>query len=74
MARKLQCETETKAMERRVRGAFRKWSRHRSFASCYEHGQWWIIESDTAKNDGRTYSVVDASGGDSVDGFGFEEV
>jgi len=74
MARKLKCETETKAMERRIRGSFRSWSRHRSFCSHFEHGQWWIIDSDTANREGRTYSVVDATGGDSVDGFGFEEV
>lgn len=44
--------------------------------AVYEHDQWWIIASLNADNDPdqRTYSVVDAEGGESVDGFDFEEV
>ena len=35
----------------------------------YEHGQWWVC-----CDDGSQYSVVDASGGNSIDGFDFEQV
>ncbi len=34
----------------------------------YEHGQWWVENTDT----GEFWSVVDAEGGDSIDGFDFE--
>ncbi len=36
----------------------------------YEHGQWWVKDSFS----GATWSVVDAEGGDSVDGVSFEQV
>lgn len=41
-----------------------------------EHDQWWIIATLNEGNDPdqRTYSVVEAEGGDSVDGYDFEEV
>ena len=41
-----------------------------SYNADYEHGQWWITDLDT----GRQWSVVDAVGGRSVDGFDFEQV
>ena len=36
----------------------------------FEHGQWWVENRDT----GAQWSVVDAEGGQSVDGFDFENV
>ena len=36
----------------------------------YEHGQWWVTILET----GAQYSVVDAEGGDSIDGYDFEQV
>ena len=64
----LKTEIETPEMEERVRLAFEAWAQCSDFATVFEHGQWWITI-------GRyNYSVVDAVGGDSVDGFGFEEV
>lgn len=72
MARKLKCETETVGMHKKIRSAFRWWSRIRFFECYFEHGQWWVIV--TLPETTRTFSVVDACGGDSVDGFGFEEV
>ncbi len=38
------------------------------YESFYEHDQWWILH----KPSGRTWSVVDAEGGSSIDGFDFE--
>ncbi|MGE3551227.1 MAG: hypothetical protein AB7I29_15170 [Geobacter sp.] len=40
------------------------------FDAYFEHGQWWLF--DIGRD--RTFSVVDAEGGTSVDGFDFEEV
>lgn len=44
--------------------------------AVYEHGQWWIIATLNEDNDPDqiTYAVEDAEGGDSIDGFDFEEV
>ena len=36
----------------------------------FEHGQWWVTDVDK----GGQWSVVDAVGGSSVDGFDFERV
>ncbi len=36
----------------------------------FEHGQWWV----TVKPTGAQWSVHDAEGHGSVDGFGFEQV
>lgn len=68
MRTKLQCETNTSDMAMRVMRAGEK-----RFPCCvldavFEHGQWWLICID------RKFSVVDAEGGNSVDGFDFEEV
>lgn len=35
----------------------------------FEHGQWWVMLENGAQ-----YSVCDAEGGDSVDGFCFEQI
>lgn len=41
----------------------------------YEHGQWWVkTEFTDNEEQTKTYSVVDASGFGSVDGFDFTEV
>lgn len=34
----------------------------------YEHGQWWVENIET----GEVWSVVDAVGGNAIDGFDFE--
>jgi len=64
----LKTETNTRAMERRIRRAFRdKYPRGRAEAH-FEHGQWWMMAG------GATWSVVDATGPGSVDGFDFERI
>jgi hypothetical protein len=71
----LPSETEATAMGRRVRRAFRTWAGVRvRFQTFYEHGHWWVRLIGRATEDDRTYDAVDASGGDAVDGFSFEEV
>lgn len=46
---------------------------HLFISTFYEHGQWWAVLI-FADDDDETYSVVDAVGGDSVDGFSFERI
>lgn len=67
----LTTETNTLAMKQRVRLAFR-YSRHYRgrFWAFFEHGQWWVED----RRSGSQWSVVDAVGGDSIDGFDFELV
>lgn len=70
---KLKCEIDTPEMGERVLAAFESWfddDTADSFETTYEHGQWWITRPAT----GAQWSVVDASGGRSVDGFDFEQV
>ena len=67
----LQTETQTVAMERRVYHAARTMlGTRRSLRADFEHGQWWITDRTT----GAQWSVIDAEGAQSVDGFDFERV
>jgi len=66
----LNTETNTLAMERRIRATARAKLGTSHLRTIFEHGQWWITNSKT----GAQYSVVDAEGPGSVDGFDFEEV
>jgi hypothetical protein len=42
--------------------------------SIFEHGHWWIRFFDENEERDRTYSVIDAEGIGTYDGFDFEEV
>jgi hypothetical protein len=73
----LKTEHNTPTMEARVRRAWRRWRfqqcgsrRAAGFSFDFEHGQWWVTDLDT----GAQWSVVDAEGGSSVDGFDFEQI
>jgi hypothetical protein len=68
----LKTETNTPEMQQRVESAAENALSlaHENLSAVFEHGQWWIVCRDCD----RQWSVVDASGGDSVDGFGFEVV
>lgn len=72
MSAPLQTETNTPRMERRALRAFRDRmsARRRRLAADFEHGQWWVTDLKS----GAQWSVVDAEGGESVDGFDFEQV
>jgi hypothetical protein len=77
MPRKLKCETNTPEMGERIEAAFMV--SHRECDQCeavYEHGQWWIVAESPSDPDWpvRNFSVVDAAGPRTVDGFDFEEV
>lgn len=43
--------------------------KRKGYSAHYEHGQLWVVGVD-----GDTYSVNDAEGRDTWDGFGFEEI
>jgi hypothetical protein len=58
---KLQCETNTRAVENRIRRHFAAWSGipARDFQTDFEHGQWWV----TALRTGKQWSVCDSEPG-----------
>lgn len=68
----LKTETNTPAMERRIKRAALIALRADavSLNTVFEHGQWWIVNRFT----GAQWSVVDAEGGPAIDGFDFEQV
>lgn len=66
----LKTEQNTQAMHKRVRSAASKHFGRKRFSADFEHGQWWI----TILGSGAQYSVVDADGPGTVDGFDFEQV
>lgn len=72
----LKCETDTPEMEARVRAAATTYFDADPDQVFFEHGQWWVDFHPGALCDDErhTFSVVDAEGGRSTDGFDFEEV
>ena len=67
---KLKCEQHTPAMHKRVLAAYRARYGVRKVQAHYEHGQWWITQPST----GAAWSVCDAEGSGSTQGFCFEQV
>lgn len=65
-------KTEKPSNAARAIAAFRmqQRTRRRGLDCIFEHGQLWIVDNSS----GAAWSVVDASGGNSVDGFDFEQV
>ncbi len=73
MAKKFKTETNTLNMAKRVRSAFLESKNvhgDEDFQVNFEHGQWWV----TCLRCVAQWSVCDAEGGDSIDGFCFEQV
>jgi len=70
MARKLKTETNTPRMKARIEAAYRVSNNdhHENAEVFFEHGQHYVRCSAC----GATWSVVDAEGGASIDGFDFE--
>lgn len=69
---KLKSETDSPAMEERILGAFQMSDHYDPEdypSTTFEHGQWWMVLGWS----GKIFSVIDAVGGDSIDGFAFEE-
>jgi hypothetical protein len=57
-------------MQERALEAAKESLQRQNLSADFEHGQWWITDLDS----GAQWSVVDAEGGNSIDGFDFEQV
>lgn len=66
----LNTQTNTPEMEERILEAAAASGLPLDLSADFEHGQWWV----TARDSGAQWSVVDADGVRSVDGFDFEPV
>lgn len=69
----LKTERNTTTMEARVKAAANKHFGHRKAQPVFDHGQWWVVWYDEDLGDERTFSVNDAEGPGTTDGFSFEE-
>jgi hypothetical protein len=67
---KLNTETNTPAMEKRILQAAHKALKRHKLTAFFEHGQWWVEHLPS----GAQWSVCDASGPSCPDGFDFEQV
>ena len=65
----LKTEQNTKAMSKRITAAAHKHFGSTGNNAVFEHGHWWIC-----RRDGSQYSVMDAEGIGTTDGFDFEQV
>ena len=73
----LPSQVNTPQMRAKVETAARKYFHKRKGLSVFfEHGHYWCrVQDETEEENGeRTYDVVDAEGGDAVNGFSFEEI
>jgi len=71
----LRCETNTPTMEKKVLTAGRVHFRQRkNIHAVFEHGQWWIKRVSPLYYTDEIYSVIDAVGTGTTNGFGFEKV
>jgi len=75
----LKTEQNTKTMEGKIKQAAKQaFPKHQykreSIFPVFEHGQWWIKFYDLIEDKERIFSVQDASGVGSINGFCFEEV
>ncbi len=75
----LKTEQNTKEIEKKIlfgaKKAFPKKNYKReTIYTIFEHGQWWIRFYDIIEEKDRTFSVCDAEGIGTYNGFSFEEV
>jgi hypothetical protein len=75
----LKTEQNTPKMEKRVLDAAQQNFKHcqiedNRIHTIFEHGQWWIRFYDEILETERTFSVIDAEGYGTINGFNFEEV
>ena len=69
----LKCERNTKTMESMVLAAARKYFGHRKgISAAFEHGQWYIFRDNGEETE--NYSVCDAEGYGTVNGFSFDRI
>lgn len=66
---KLKCETNTSEVCEEILKATRKhFHKRKGISAFFEHGQWYVSVID------KLYSVCDAEGSNTTDGFGFDEI
>jgi ribosomal protein S27E len=72
MANQLECQTDTPEVEGRVLEAFKamEGTYHQNPETVFEHDQWYV----NCKTCGAQWSVNDAEGPGSIDGFCFEQI
>ena len=71
----LKTEQNTPAIEKMIMTAARKqFKQRKNIWAVYEHGQWWIQRVNPLYYRDELYSVQDAEGPKSVNGFYFEKV
>lgn len=73
MARKLKTETNTPGMRKRIKAAWQEFKEAKPHGGAdifFEHGQHYV----SCKDCGAQWSVNDAEGYGSIDGFSFEEI
>jgi len=75
----LKCEMNTKEVEREIQEAAKEYFKHYNIEdnrifTMFEHGQWWVQFFDEIEETDRNFSVNDAEGYGTINGFDFEEV
>lgn len=75
----LNCEKNTPTMEKKILTAAKKYFKgypieDNKIHTIFEHGHWWVRWYDEQEEIDRTYSVIDAEGIGTYNGFDFEEV
>lgn len=71
----LKTEQNTPAMEKKVLTAARKhFKQRKNISAIFEHGQWWIKRVNPLYYTDEIFSVVDAEGIRTTNGFDFEKV
>lgn len=63
-------------IEKRIMTAARKrFHKRKGIDLFFEHGHWWLRLIGVGEDsEDRTFDVVDAEGGESINGFDFEEI
>lgn len=67
--KRLNTEINTETIRRKIIAAAHKHFSSAGNNAVFEHGRWWICRSNGAQ-----YSVIDAEGAGTTDGFDFEMV
>jgi hypothetical protein len=70
----LKSEQDTEKMEQLIKQTADQFFGHNKSKLVFEHDQWWVYFFDKAEEEDRFFSVVDAKGIGTLNGFYFEEV
>lgn len=75
----LKSDINSPAMEKKILTSAKKFFNGypvegKKIHTIFEHGHWWVRWYDENSEEDRTYSVIDAEGIGTCNGFDFEEV